>query len=372
MSSSIHEEILEAQSQGYTLLYLNYRKLSELPEELLSLSKIKKLYLKRNVLRKLPADIWRLGNLVELYLHSNNLHELPDGIGKLQTLERLNVCNNFLKNLTPAIGQLMSLTSLQLANNELPFLPKELGNLTQLKDLNVINNKLEWLPWQLCNCASLNSLSFDGNAVHKIPRQLMRHQGLTDLYASGNKLSSLPQDVNQLSSLESLILDNNMDLHLLPATLLKMENLKIIGLSCIAVGSLSSSKEEHCSDLGQVLSLTYILDSHYCNVPPLTELCFRAVHSFVRSFTDENLSSLLLPSDVTSLLSTPIGHCFICCNPYFTAAFPLKESSATALQVVKPSSLNLQRLREIQCTFVFCCCSRRCLSEVCRMRDIPD
>lgn len=93
MSSSIHEEILEAQSQGYTLLYLNYRKLSELPEELLSLSKIKKLYLKRNVLRKLvsgavlaqmrsicisrflkalffyfyqPADIWRLGNLVEL------------------------------------------------------------------------------------------------------------------------------------------------------------------------------------------------------------------------------------------------------------------------------------------------------------------
>ena len=42
MSSSIHEEILEAQSQGYTLLYLNYRKLSELPEELLSLSKILK------------------------------------------------------------------------------------------------------------------------------------------------------------------------------------------------------------------------------------------------------------------------------------------------------------------------------------------
>ncbi|XP_073242939.1 uncharacterized protein [Porites lutea] len=326
MSSSIHEEILEAQSQGYTLLYLNYRKLSELPEELLSLSKIKKLYLKRNVLRKLPADIWRLGNLVELYLHSNNLHELPD----------------------------------------------ELGNLTQLKDLNVINNKLEWLPWQLCNCASLNSLSFDGNAIRKIPRQLMRHQGLTDLYASGNKLSSLPQDVNQLSSLESLILDNNMNLQLLPATLLKMENLKIIGLSCIAVSSLSSSKEEHCSDLRQVLSLRYILDSHYSNVPPLTELCFRAVHSFVRSITDESLSSLLLPSDVTSLLSTPTGHCFICCNPYFTAAFPLKESAATALQVVKPSSLNLQRLREIQCTFVFCYCSIRCLREVCRMRDIPE
>ena len=40
--------------------------------------------------------------------------------------------------------------------------------------------------------------------------------------------------MNQLSSLESLILDNNMELHLLPATLLKMENLKIIGLSWYA------------------------------------------------------------------------------------------------------------------------------------------
>ena len=98
MCASVHEEILEAQSHGHTNLYLNYRKLSELPEELLTLSKIKKLYLKRNVLKKLvrslthvtldmyagfsliayctyhfififafqPADIWKLGNLVEL------------------------------------------------------------------------------------------------------------------------------------------------------------------------------------------------------------------------------------------------------------------------------------------------------------------
>ena len=38
-------------------------------------------------------------------------------------------------------------------------------------------------------------------------------------------------DLNLLISLESLILDNNIELDLLPATLLKMENLKMIGLS---------------------------------------------------------------------------------------------------------------------------------------------
>lgn len=57
MCASVHEEILEAQSQGHTNLYLNYRKLSELPEELLNLSQIKKLYLKRNVLKKLVRSI---------------------------------------------------------------------------------------------------------------------------------------------------------------------------------------------------------------------------------------------------------------------------------------------------------------------------
>ena len=57
MCASVHEEILEAQSQGHTNLYLNYRKLSELPEELLTLSQIKKLYLKRNVLKKLVRNV---------------------------------------------------------------------------------------------------------------------------------------------------------------------------------------------------------------------------------------------------------------------------------------------------------------------------
>ncbi|KAL9986028.1 hypothetical protein ACROYT_G000084 [Oculina patagonica] len=370
MCASVHEEILEAQCHGHTNIYLNYRKLSELPEELLTLSKIKKLYLKRNVLKKLPADIWKLGNLVELYLHSNELHQLPDEIGKLLSLEKLNVCNNFLKNLTPAVSQLKSLTSLHLANNQLSFLPKGLGNLTNLRDLNVMNNRLEWLPWQLCNCSSLKILSFDGNAVQKIPRQLLRHSGLTELYASGNNLSTLPQDLDKLISLESLILDNNIELHMLPATLLKMENLKMIGLSC-SFETLPRVQKDSM-DLQQVLDLGRVLSKNDGSVPPLLELCLRAVYPLVQSPSDENVSSLVLPSHLTNLLRTPTGHCFICCSPYFTAAFLLEESADIALRVVNPSSESLQRLRDTACSFVFCCCSRSCLDEVCRLRDNLD
>lgn len=368
MCASVHEEILEAQTKGHTNLYLNYRKLSELPEELLTLSQIKKLYLKRNVLEKLPADIWKLENLVELYLHSNNLHQLPDGIGKVLSLEKLNVCNNFLKNLPPAIGQLKLLTSLHLANNQLSFLPQELGNLSNLRDLNVMNNKLEWLPWQLCKCSSLKILSFDGNAVQKIPRQLMRHQGLTELYASGNNISTLPQDLNQLISLESLILDNNIGLYLLPATLLKMENLKMIGLSC-SFQKLPKVHQEDSSDVHQVLDLRLVLRKNDGSIPSLLELCLKAVHTLVQSLSHENLWSLRLPAHLTNLLSIPTGHCFVCCSPYFTAAFLLEESVAMALRVVKPNSESLQRLRDVSCLIVFCCCSRSCLEKVYRLRD---
>ncbi|XP_020621751.1 leucine-rich repeat-containing protein 28-like, partial [Orbicella faveolata] len=335
------------------------------------LSRIKKLYLKRNVLKKLPADIWKLENLVELYLHSNNLHQLPDGIGKILSLEKLNVCNNFLKNLTPAIGQLKSLTSLHLANNQLSFLPQELGNLTNLRDLNVMNNKLEWLPWQLCKCVSLNILSFDGNAVQKIPRQLLSHKGLKELYASGNNISTLPQDLNQLISLESLILDNNSELHLLPATLLKMENLKMIGLSC-SFQKLPRVHQKDSQDLHQVLDLGLVLRKNDGSILPLLELSLRAVYTLVQSLSDENLWSLRLPPHLANLLSIPAGHCFVCCSPYFTAAFLLEESADMALRVVKPNSESLQRLRDVACSFVFCCCSRSCLDKVYRLRDNLD
>ncbi|XP_068740356.1 leucine-rich repeat-containing protein 28-like isoform X4 [Montipora capricornis] len=317
MCSSVYDEILEARSQGHTNLYLNYRQLSELPKELLELSKIQRLYLKRNVLKKLPADIGRLSSLVELYLHSNNLNKLPDGIGNLRFLEKLDVCNNLLKKLPPAI---------------------EMENLTNLRDLNVMNNMLEWLPWQLCHCKSLKILSFDGNYIEKIPHQLIQHQGLVEISASRNKLRSIPQDVDKLLSLESFILDHNTELHVLPATILRMEHLTVLGLSISPSALLHRQEKDAC----------------------------------VKSLSDQSLSILHLPSHMAKLLTTPTGHCFVCDSPYFTAAFHLKESADTALRIVQPNSTNLLRVRDTRWLFYFCCCSKICLDQVCSRRDSPD
>lgn len=234
-----------------------------------------------------------------------------------------------------------------------------------------MNNKIGSLPWQLCYCQSLKILSFDGNLIQKIPRQLMQHLGLVELSASGNILRSIPHDVNKLVSLESLILDHNLELHLLPATLLKMESLSILGLS-INSGEIIQRHEEDFSALQQVLSLRYLPDRAANSVLPLIEVCFRAVYPFVKSFSYQRVSSLRLPNHVTELLTTPTGHCFVCDMPYFTAAFHLNESSDTALRIVKPNSTNLRRVRETRCFFCFCCCSKACLDKVLWMRDSPD
>ena len=57
MSSFLAEEIREARSKGHTNLYLNYHRLSEIPQDLLALSKIKRLYLRRNSLKRLVISI---------------------------------------------------------------------------------------------------------------------------------------------------------------------------------------------------------------------------------------------------------------------------------------------------------------------------
>ena len=53
MSSHVLHTILEAKEKSHTNIYLNYQNLTELPAELLTLSKAKKLFLKRNILKRL-------------------------------------------------------------------------------------------------------------------------------------------------------------------------------------------------------------------------------------------------------------------------------------------------------------------------------
>ena len=53
MFSELLEFLNEAKEKNYANIYLNYQNLSELPDELLTLTEARKLFLKRNNLKKL-------------------------------------------------------------------------------------------------------------------------------------------------------------------------------------------------------------------------------------------------------------------------------------------------------------------------------
>lgn len=144
----------------------------------------------------------------------------------------------------------------------------------------------------------------------------------------------------------------------------------MIGLSGCATKELARLPGRDSKELVEVLNLRNILQGSSGRILPLLELCFRKVHCFVRSVSVEKLSSLELPSHVTTLLAAPTGHCFVCDSSYFTAVFLQEESTNTALRIT--SAEIFQGLRDTTCSFAFCCCSRSCLDEVSRLHDIPD
>ncbi|KAJ8313446.1 hypothetical protein KUTeg_009003 [Tegillarca granosa] len=172
---------------GHKVLQINYRRLQELPESILTdpvFSKLQKLHLKRNLLKSLYLDI-----------SSNVLSHLPDSIGELSKLRKLQVSNNRLKKI-----------------------PRSIGKLKRLETLELMNNEIVTLPLEICNCTSLITLNVDNNKLQLLPRQLYQLTNLTELSAVGNNLLVLPNDLGKMSCLQSLYMDNNPYLCTVPAS----------------------------------------------------------------------------------------------------------------------------------------------------------
>ncbi|WP_182407308.1 leucine-rich repeat domain-containing protein [Psychrobacter sp. GP33] len=83
----------------------------------------------------LPRNREGLLNIIDLDIRSNQLTELPESIGKLTRLRRLIVSKNQLDRLPDSIGQLINLECLDISDNPLTTLPE---SIVQLKELEFI------------------------------------------------------------------------------------------------------------------------------------------------------------------------------------------------------------------------------------------
>ncbi len=138
--------MIEARSNGSTILSLSELGLSSIPEQIGELTDLTILDLRSNQLTTLPKRIGNLTALTYLSLGGNQLTTLPESIGGLTALTDLLLGRNQLTTLPESIGGLKALTILDLGFNQLTKLPKQIGDLNALKFLGLNFNQLDTIP----------------------------------------------------------------------------------------------------------------------------------------------------------------------------------------------------------------------------------
>ncbi|CAN6694886.1 unnamed protein product [Malus baccata var. baccata] len=185
----------------------------------------------------IPAAIFNLSALERINLSRNQLSELPNEMGSLSQLEELYVQSNALKSSALVhVLNISSLTALALyGNNMSGNLPDNIcEHFPSIRHFNLGQNQLDGLiPSKLWQCKELREISLASNNFRgSIPKSLGNLTYLTKIYLDHNNLTgTIPDEIGNLPQLEILgLLINNLN-GVIPSKLFNLSMIRIIGLS---------------------------------------------------------------------------------------------------------------------------------------------
>lgn len=163
-------------------------------------------------LTEIPANIFELKNLELINLGGNKLTNLPDEIKKLTKLKTLFFANNLFESIPLVVGELKHLFMLSfkgnklsaidprslspsiqwliLTDNEIKTLPTSIGQLTKLRKLMLSGNLLTALPDEMKNCRDLELIRLSSNRFESVPAWLYELPKLAWLAMSGNPMTT--------------------------------------------------------------------------------------------------------------------------------------------------------------------------------------
>ncbi|KAF8020074.1 hypothetical protein BT93_G0697 [Corymbia citriodora subsp. variegata] len=253
---------------------LSHTGITEMPESVKCLRKLKTLKMARNFLRKFPEDIVNLENLEEidfsfcgslegkvrcdisglsslkiLRLSSSNVSELPKSIFRLSCLQTLDILNCEQLHTVPKLPS--SLLSLRWGSKKMRV--PDLSYLTKLRELvleDVEQQKAGW-PTRL-----LNPMTPNMGWITTLP-------SLETLELSLSKVTVLPGNFSALTQLRKLSLSymKELDLAQLPSTsslsTLCLKHCKIEEPIFSSLKYLSELELDHC-DLAKIDGLEYL------------------------------------------------------------------------------------------------------------------
>ncbi len=105
-------------------LDLSGNDLTEIPDWVQNLPRIKRLYLNDNKITEIPSWIGNLESLEELHLGNNKITKIPKSISKLDNLISLVINHNEITKIHPAIASLENLHLIDASYNQLTHFPK--------------------------------------------------------------------------------------------------------------------------------------------------------------------------------------------------------------------------------------------------------
>ena len=162
--------------------------LEQFPQEIFDLAdSLEILNLTGNRLSELPDDLDRLYKLRVLFCSDNRFTRLPESVGRCPALEVVGFKSNRIEQVSPAALP-RRLRALILTDNCISALPEALGDCPELQKLMLAGNRLHELPQRLARCQKLELLRIAANQLQTLPDWLLHLPRLAWLAYAGNPL----------------------------------------------------------------------------------------------------------------------------------------------------------------------------------------
>lgn len=154
-----------------------------------------------------------LGTMRGLILNDRDVTELPEDIGSMTMLEDLTMANNHLSRLPESISQLQNLSHIDISNNNFEELPIVLGSLPQLRAIDANLNPIQTISDDFPAMDSLERLSLSSTQLEHLPERFGEmFPNLVTLNLSETPLRTVPESFFTLRNLRNLYLERTTNL----------------------------------------------------------------------------------------------------------------------------------------------------------------
>jgi len=198
LSSNYITELPESIGEMKSLKFLNLEsnELKSLPESINNLKNLQFLNLSGNPFEKIP-NLSGLSNLEQLVMNYINVSEIPDSLFKLTKLKFLEISN--------------TKSSYSDGKIYITEIPESIKGLKNLEELYVNYQDIKKIPANIKKLKNLKILSMTNNLITEIPKELSQLKNLKTLKLSFNDIKELPDFLNTMP-LESVDFEGNTNL----------------------------------------------------------------------------------------------------------------------------------------------------------------